>query len=91
SVFRGSNQKLRSAPNRCGEDRDESQCLRGFAQNPYAQLPFLGLVTGGASRAFLVKRGAGSRERGRPRPQQRVSQKADAYTYSFLGFLTGFT
>jgi hypothetical protein len=30
--------------------------------------------------AFLVKRRAESRERGRPRPQQRVSQKADALT-----------
>ncbi len=30
------------APNRCGEDRDETQCLRGFAQNPHTQLLFLG-------------------------------------------------
>jgi len=30
--------------------------------------------------AFLVKRGAESRERGRPRPQRRVLQKADAPT-----------
>jgi hypothetical protein len=43
-VFRGSNQKLRSAPNRCGADLNGSQCLRGFAQNLHAQLLFLGLT-----------------------------------------------
>jgi hypothetical protein len=37
-VFRGYNQKLRSAPNRCGADLNGSQYLRGFAQNPHAQL-----------------------------------------------------
>jgi hypothetical protein len=42
-VFRGSNQKLRFAPNRCGADLNGSQCLRGFAQNLHAQLLFLGL------------------------------------------------
>jgi hypothetical protein len=35
---------LRFAPNRCGEDCDKTQYLRGFAQNPYAQLLRLGLV-----------------------------------------------
>jgi hypothetical protein len=44
SVFRGSNQKLRSTPNRCGADLNGSQCLQAFAQNPHAQLPFLGLL-----------------------------------------------
>jgi hypothetical protein len=44
SVFRGSNQKLRSAPNRCGADLNGNQCLRGFAQNLHAQLLFLGLT-----------------------------------------------
>ena len=44
SVFRGSNQKWRSAPNRCGADLNGSQCLRGFAQNLHAQLLFLGLT-----------------------------------------------
>ena len=36
--------------------------------------------------AFMVKRGAVSRERGRPRPQQRVLQKADAHTCSVFNF-----
>jgi hypothetical protein len=51
SVFRGSNQKLRSAPNRCGADLNGSQCLRGFAQNLHAQLLFLGLKVHPALRA----------------------------------------
>ncbi len=37
--------------------------------------------------AFPVKRGAESRERGCPRPQQRVMQKADAHTCSASGFI----
>jgi len=41
-VFRGSNQKLRFAPNRCGADLNGSQCLQAFAQNPHAQLLLLG-------------------------------------------------
>jgi hypothetical protein len=36
--------------------------------------------------AFMVKRGAVSRERGRPRPQQRVVQKTDAHTRSVFNF-----
>jgi len=51
SVFRSSNQKLRSAPNRCGADLNGSQCLRGFAQNLHAQLLFLGLKVHPALRA----------------------------------------
>ncbi len=38
------------------------------------------LVAGGEDRAFLEKRRAESRERGRPRPQQRALQKIDALT-----------
>jgi hypothetical protein len=37
-------------------------------------------------RAFLVKRGAESRERGRPRPQQRVLRQADAQTCPVFRF-----
>jgi hypothetical protein len=35
--------KLRFAPNKCGVDLNESQCLKAFAQNPHDQLLFLGL------------------------------------------------
>ena len=52
SVFRGSHQKLRSAPNRCGANLNGSQCLRGFAQNLHAQLLFLGLVDCASDEVF---------------------------------------
>ena len=64
-MFRGFNQKLRFTPNGCGADLNESQCLRGFAQNPYAQLPFLGSV-------FDVRRSA-FRSGVKRRPDERRS------------------
>jgi hypothetical protein len=57
-VFRGSNQKLRSAPNRCGADLNGNQCLRGFAQNLHAQLLFLGLVVSHLAYNLDIKTGA---------------------------------
>ncbi|MDD2349150.1 MAG: hypothetical protein PHG74_15265 [Kiritimatiellae bacterium] len=46
------------------------------------------LVTGMCEdHAFLVRRGAESRERGRPRPQQRVLQKTGAHACSASGFI----
>jgi hypothetical protein len=59
SVFRGSSQKLRSAPNRCGADLNGSQCLRGFAQSLHAQLlaynlNFLSQLLHGRSRRVAI-------------------------------------
>ena len=34
--------KLRFAPNRCGVELNENQCLRALTPNPYAQLLFIG-------------------------------------------------
>jgi hypothetical protein len=40
--------KLRFAPNRCGVDLNESQCLRAFAQNPHDYRIISSLVLGAA-------------------------------------------